>query len=642
VVQINGLETPFYTYEGAQFIDILPAAGSAVGDLVTISYDLGAFIPRNRSVTGIVLDPSDLADPTSRRTLYASTRGGGVFRSRDGGFSWRNINNGLTNFNVLSLIALSPTALYAGTSGGGVFRTLNANANVPIWCRVSNGLRNASVINTLATDGTRLYAGTLLAGIAILEDATPPAGITDCRQAGTSPTWRSPKTRNVNARDVLNTFVTDIVITPTDPDILYATTLGDGTRSVKDNTAQGGVFVSRDSGETWNRIPALPANQLALPPNDLPDNRAYSLSIANADTVYIGTAGRSVVRLTPSTATYTVINGASDNALTNNIFDSTTVLFSGNTRVTITQVADIFQDQNRVGFGPLPDGTIFNTGAQTFIYTVSDQNGNPITSGSTVQVTLDPSGAGAELVGDVDFTIPDTQRGGTDFAFSLLNNREESGNEAVAITINVTSAPNGDVTASAVRTIIGPVTLIADSGTTLPGRGGTLSFSVIGGSETPANLPINGGYTISEPALTAIDPDPPIISFGQSFTLTTTALTQGRTLTLRATDRITGQSATIDITQEQTPPVALTPATATLPAGGGQIPFTVSGGSDTTYRISANPVGSVNPATVASGGSFTLTTNASANGLTITLTARDTITNQIGQSTVTQATPTTP
>lgn len=637
VVQINGQETTFYLYLGPETIDILPGAGN-IGDLVTISYDLGASIPGGFRTTAIALDPTDIADPLTERTLYASTRGAGVFASRDGSFSWRAINNDLTNFDVLALLALSPDTLYAGTFGGGVFRTFNAIDDAPVWCRVNTGLRASSVINTLATDGTRVYAGTLLGGVAILEDATPLAGETDCRRA-TAPTWISP-TRNVNADDVLNTFVSDIVIDPNTPTTLYAATLGDGTRTAEGNSAQGGIYISRDSGDTWDRIPPLPDGDLALPPADLPDNRAYALGLPadpTSDIVYIGTAGRNVVRLTPSTATFEGINGTPNNALTNNIFDSTTVLFSGNTRVTITQVSDSFRDEDRGRFGPLPDGTIFNGGSQNFLYTVSDRNGNPITGGSTVEVTLDPEDAGAELIGDTNFTIPDTQRGSTDFAFTVLNNRDEEENATVAVTINVTSAPNGNVTAAVSRTIIGPVTIVALTGTTIPGTGTGptgFQFTVIGGSETPAFPPIAGGYAISDPAFGDVDRN--IISFGEIFTLITDASAQGQTFTLSVQDRVTGQRATIEITQEETPPVVISPsAPPPLPAGGGRVTFRVTGGSGTIYDITTT-AGTVNPTRVAAGGTFTLVTDAGLDGTTITVTATDLVTNQESTATVQQ------
>ena len=60
-------------------------------------------------------------DPAHPNTLYAATRGSGVFRSTDAGKSWHSLNAGLTVHDVraLALDATSRT-LYAGTAGRGV------------------------------------------------------------------------------------------------------------------------------------------------------------------------------------------------------------------------------------------------------------------------------------------------------------------------------------------------------------------------------------------------------------------------------------------------------------------------------------------------------------------------------------------
>jgi len=61
-------------------------------------------------------------DPLNPTTLYAGT-GGGVFKSTDGGSTWRALNSGLTNLYVFALAIdpLDPRKVYAGTGGGGVF-----------------------------------------------------------------------------------------------------------------------------------------------------------------------------------------------------------------------------------------------------------------------------------------------------------------------------------------------------------------------------------------------------------------------------------------------------------------------------------------------------------------------------------------
>ncbi len=64
-----------------------------------------------------------LVDPVAPDTVYAATQGSGVYRSVDGGVSWRAISTGLWNLNPrrLSSSASDPDTIYAATAGGGVF-----------------------------------------------------------------------------------------------------------------------------------------------------------------------------------------------------------------------------------------------------------------------------------------------------------------------------------------------------------------------------------------------------------------------------------------------------------------------------------------------------------------------------------------
>jgi hypothetical protein len=76
-------------------------------------------------------------------------------------------------------------------------------------------------------------------------------------------------------------------------------------------------------------------------------------------------------------------------------------------------------------------------------------------------------------------------------------------------------------------------------------------------------------------------------------------------------------------------------AGTTLPNGGGTFTFGVTGGTQTSYVLTAS-AGLLNPAIVNFGQSFTLTTTATQNGTTITLTATDLVTGQNGTLTLTQ------
>ena len=83
--------------------------------------------------------------------MYAGGYITGVYKSVDGGQSWRRMNDGLTNLNVHS-IAVDPTngnRVYAGTMFGGVFNLSSTYAFVcgrPV-IRIRIGEEMAAIIN---------------------------------------------------------------------------------------------------------------------------------------------------------------------------------------------------------------------------------------------------------------------------------------------------------------------------------------------------------------------------------------------------------------------------------------------------------------------------------------------------------------
>ncbi len=83
-----------------------------------------------------------------------------------------------------------------------------------------------------------------------------------------------------------------------------------------------------------------------------------------------------------------------------------------------------------------------NGGAQSFVYTLNDQNGNPLAEGTSISVSVD--GESVKATGDVNVNLPDTQsRGWTVFSFTVFDTADTV-DVAKPVTIKIsTSGPNG-------------------------------------------------------------------------------------------------------------------------------------------------------------------------------------------------------
>lgn len=105
-------------------------------------------------------------DPRDGRILYVGTHEEGVFRTKDGGSSWGQMNTGLGGLDVhgLALDPNDPAKLHAAVrgQGEGVYRTTDAGGK---WVRVDDGPAGevkvlASVNIPTGMGGIFLYAGT--------------------------------------------------------------------------------------------------------------------------------------------------------------------------------------------------------------------------------------------------------------------------------------------------------------------------------------------------------------------------------------------------------------------------------------------------------------------------------------------------
>jgi len=182
----------------------------------------------------------------------------GIFKSTDGGLTWREANDARTaaqNVNMLAVDPRSEDAVYAATLRGGIFRTLDGGRS---WQPLNMGLRSLDV-RALAIDPRNtsvLYAGIENGGVYKTTDA---GGRWEVSSTGMDP----------------QAAIRDIVIDPANPQILYAADL------------HTGVYRSENGGKLWVQI------NMGL------STRAVKALVISSDggTLYAATEGEGVFRL---------------------------------------------------------------------------------------------------------------------------------------------------------------------------------------------------------------------------------------------------------------------------------------------------------------------------------------------------------
>lgn len=162
------------------------------------------------------------ASPTVPGLIFAGLAQGGVYRSADGGASWRPARDGLVGV-VFDLAAhpTDPDTVYAGTSHG-VYATHDGGET---WERASAGLTRFRRFLVQSIEVAPSAPGTLYAGTA--------RGVWKSKDGGG--TWRPARAGLPEGQ------VTTLAVHPDFPNILLA------------GIDFGGVFKSTDGGASWAR-----------------------------------------------------------------------------------------------------------------------------------------------------------------------------------------------------------------------------------------------------------------------------------------------------------------------------------------------------------------------------------------------------
>lgn len=159
----------------------------------------------------------------AKNVLYLSSIGDGVYKSVDGGHTWRSINNNLTDHNIRQIVASknSPDIVLAVGNQSGIYRTGDGGAN---WQEIKQGIPKDShltAISFVSEQSQRVYAGDQGGKLYISEDLGESWSL--CCSIPTS----GAITTFAFSGDEVNDFT------------LYV------------GTAKGGIFSSTDGGKTF-------------------------------------------------------------------------------------------------------------------------------------------------------------------------------------------------------------------------------------------------------------------------------------------------------------------------------------------------------------------------------------------------------
>lgn len=226
---------------------------------------------RANTIAGVASDPM---------TYYAGYTGGGVWKTDDAGYNWKNVSDGFFKVGTIGDINVSesdPNVVYVGTGehavrgvmtsfGDGVYKSTDAGKT---WKNIGlEKTRHISDVVIHPTNPDVVYIGAQ----GPVHGASPDRGVYKSTDGGA--TWK--KTLYVDE----NTGVSGLTMDMTNPRILYAATWQHRRYPWKVESGGPGsaIYKSTDAGETWKKLTeGLPEEMGKI---------GISVSRANPDRVY--------------------------------------------------------------------------------------------------------------------------------------------------------------------------------------------------------------------------------------------------------------------------------------------------------------------------------------------------------------------
>ena len=231
------------------------AAPSLVAQQAITEAELAAFLPRHVGPAvagGRIHDVEAL--PHDPSTMYVASASGGLWKSVNRGISWTNLweHMPVSTFGDVAIAPSDPDIVYAGTGeqqnrqstswGNGVYRSNDAGAT---W-------EHLGLDETHHTGRVRVHPSNpdivYVAALGNLWRSSPGRGVYRSRDGGRS--W--DKVLYVDE----HTGAVDLVIDPSDPDVLYAAMYQRQRRTWGFNGGGpgSGVYKTTDGGDSWREL----------------------------------------------------------------------------------------------------------------------------------------------------------------------------------------------------------------------------------------------------------------------------------------------------------------------------------------------------------------------------------------------------